>query len=355
MDFRHGDIPSKPAAMREAHPASDPSVIPWAVGRMDEGLTFAVHHAGVSVFEQDADLCVRWALNMPDGWPDELTGKRDADFLPAHEASKLIQLKQRSLKGESLRCEIKIETNLGTHWFDVWVDPSRDDAGEIAGVVTTMVETTEQKRREQALRLLLREVSHRSKNLLAIIQSIATQTGRFSDTISVFLDRFRGRLHSLAASQDLVTSSNWRGADLRELITSQVGRYALNAPSRVRFIGSDRHLNPNAALHIGLALHELAANSLSFGALSQSSSQVSIECRPEEDAAGHLQLRLIWTEPLAEETLGSEDDYPIEKRFGSLALERVVPASLKGKAELRIAGRELRYSLLVPAASISAD
>ncbi|TGU42030.1 histidine kinase, partial [bacterium M00.F.Ca.ET.146.01.1.1] len=97
------------------------------------------------------------------------------------------------------------------------IDADRSEAGEVQGVVTTMVETTEQKRREQTLKTLLREVSHRSKNLLAIIQSIATQTGRYSETLGDFLTRFRGRLQSLASSQDLVTSSNWRGAALREL------------------------------------------------------------------------------------------------------------------------------------------
>ena len=113
------------------------------------------------------------------------------------------------------------------------------------GIVTTAVETTEQKRREQTLRVLLREVSHRSRNLLAIIQSIATQTGRYSSTIDGFLSGFRGRLQSLASSQDLVTSSNWRGADLGDLLLGQVSRYcaiasATRCASKGRGRGSTR-------------------------------------------------------------------------------------------------------------------
>src|SRR5690606_21112573 len=109
--------------------------------------------------------------------------------------------------------------------------------GIIQGVVTTIVEITERKHREQTLRTLLREVSHRSKNLLAIIQSIATQTGRYSSGIDSFLDRFRGRLQSLASSQDLVTSSNWRGAMLHELVDGQVSRFLGEADTAVRLDG----------------------------------------------------------------------------------------------------------------------
>lgn len=104
---------------------------------------------------------------------------------------------------------------------------------------------------------MLREVSHRSKNLLAIIQSIATQTGRYSGTIEGFLVRFRGRLQSMASSQDLVTSSNWRGANLHELVMGQVARYSADPSRAIRFAGTQPFLNPNAALHVGLALHNL--------------------------------------------------------------------------------------------------
>ncbi|MCR2327014.1 hypothetical protein NSR98_25480, partial [Salmonella enterica] len=85
-------------------------------------------------------------------------------------------------------------------------------------IVTTAVEISELKHREQVLKILLREVSHRSKNLLAIIQSIAMQTARFSGSVDQFLQKFRGRLYSLSNSQDLVTDSNWHGAAFRELL-----------------------------------------------------------------------------------------------------------------------------------------
>src|SRR5690606_26338767 len=119
-------------------------------------------------------------------------------------------------------------------WFDLWIDADTTPDGTPSGIITTIVETTDQKRREQTLRVLLREVSHRSRNLLAIIQSIATQTGRYSSTVDGFLARFRGRLQSLASSQDLVTSSNWRGADLGDLVHGQAARFSATPQAAVR-------------------------------------------------------------------------------------------------------------------------
>ncbi|TIW04709.1 MAG: sensor histidine kinase, partial [Mesorhizobium sp.] len=110
--------------------AMHPAESGMQVGR---ALLHALHNAGISVLYQDRQMKTVWA---------------------------------------------RIPGSQGVRWFQLWVDADRGDAGEVLGVVTTMVETTEQKRREQTLKALLREVSHRSKNLLAIIQSIATQTGR---------------------------------------------------------------------------------------------------------------------------------------------------------------------------------
>jgi two-component sensor histidine kinase len=200
------------------------------------------------------------------------------------------------------------------------------------------------------LQTLLREVSHRSKNLLAIIQSVATQTGRFSGTVDDFLKRFRGRLQSLASSQDLVTMSNWRGADLRELAVNQVGRFCADPGRNIRFEGVNPYLNPNATLHFGLALHELAVNSVSFGALSKSDGLVTISADyPAQGEVGHA-LTLTWAEeiPHLAEPLK-------ERRFGSLALERVVPASLNGKASFSAEDGRLEYRLTVPTGNFEID
>lgn len=303
----------------------------------------ALGHAGIIVFHQGDDLRVSWARNVPPGWSGgDIIGRTDHEFLPAA-AEKLVERKRLVLaSGVSETMEFRDGSGDAARWYDVWIDADPGADGEIGGVVTTMVEVTERKRREQTLRTLLREVSHRSKNLLAIIQSIATQTGRHAATVEAFLNRFRGRLQSLASSQDLVTSSNWRGAMLSELVEGQLARYRADGDEGVVFNGDDVHLDPNAAMHIGLALHELVVNSMSHGALSRPGGRAEVVSRVD-DGGG---LVLQWLEDTEADGLGGP------KRFGSAALERVVPRSLDGSAALSVENGRLVYRLEIPARNV---
>ncbi|MGE0500853.1 MAG: sensor histidine kinase [Rhizobiaceae bacterium] len=323
---------------------------PQGVNTRSPSLAQALDNAGISVVYQDRALVVVWARNVPSHWMrGELAGLTDSDFLPADEAERTTAAKRDVLEtGRPAGLEIVIAGPDGPHWFKLWIDADSPD-GRATGVVTTAVDITEQKQREQTLRALLREVSHRSKNLLAIIQSVANQTGRFSGSVEVFLTRFRGRLQSLASSQDLVTSSNWRGADLHELAYAQIGRYVTEPTRSVGIDGASPFLNPNAALHIGLAFHELAVNSVSYGALSRREGRVAIGARIVdglEDETTRGQLVLTWREAIP------PDFDPLRnRRFGSIALERVVPASLDGTARLTASDGLLEYYLAVPAGS----
>jgi len=315
---------------------------------LGRSLVRALRHTGISLIYQDLSLKVLWAQNVPPSWSDrDLAGMTDSEFLPGAEAGRVVAAKQavRS-SGEPQNLEISVPNGTAVHWYEISVDADKTANGVVNGVITTAIDVTERKRREQTLRALLREVSHRSKNLLAIIQSIATQTGRYSGTIDGFLSRFRGRLQSLASSQDLVTSSNWRGADLRELVLGQVGRYVADPTRHVLIEGANPYLNPNAALHIGLALHELAVNSVSFGALSQAAGFVTITAV----LGDQRELTLTWRE-----TLTSAGRIAGEKRFGSVALERVVPAALNGSATLTIGNTELEYRLTIPTGSLDME
>ncbi|MBZ9678828.1 sensor histidine kinase [Mesorhizobium sp. ES1-1] len=310
--------------------------------QLGRALLHALHNAGISVLYQDREMQTVWARNMRAPWAAS-GGAESSDILPAAQADRIAAAKRDVIaSGNPQALEINLPAEDGVRWFQVWIDADHGDGGAVQGVVTTMVETTDQKRREQTLTTLLREVSHRSKNLLAIIQSIATQTGRYSDTMSDFLTRFRGRLQSLASSQDLVTSSNWRGAALRELVSGQVGRHG-GDPHGVRFFGPNPYLNPNAALHIGLAMHELAVNSVSYGALSHPNGFVEVTADLQVKGGGNTELSLTWVEKIPAGYTG-----PSQKRFGSVALERVVPASLNGTAKLEIAAGRLEYRLVVP-------
>ena len=312
----------------------------------------ALRNTGIIVIYQTPDLHVRWAQNVPPGWADgDIVGKTDGEFLPGPGAGRVLDLKRAVLStGLQETMEFRDSVDTSGRWYDMWIDADRDDEGIIMGLVTTIVEVTERRHREHTLRTLLREVSHRSKNLLAIIQSIATQTGRYSPDIDTFLDRFRGRLQSLASSQDLVTSSNWRGAMLHELVEGQVSRFRGEADDGVSFEGEDVYLNPNAALHIGLALHELVVNSMSHGALARPHGRAHLTSDIAREENGDARsLVLTWSERT------DARDMQAARRFGSVALERVVPVSLDGTAAFHVGDDRLDYRLEVPAGNFEAD
>ena len=122
---------------------------------------------------------------------------------------------------------------------------------------------------EIAMVSLMREVSHRSKNLLAIVLSIAAQTASHAGNIDDFLTKFRGRIQALAWTQDLVTESNWQGTSFQRLVLAQLAQGRGEPPQGIALDGDNPTLGPNAALHVGLAMHELVTNAAAHGALAE--------------------------------------------------------------------------------------
>lgn len=216
-------------------------------------------------------------------------------------------------------------------------------AGLPPAIVMTFKDLTAERKREDTLKALLRELSHRTKNLLAIIQSVASQTARGSSDLDTFLHKFRGRVSALSSAQDIVTASNWRGADFKELAERQFAKYIDDAEdSRISVAGDDVVLSPNGATHIGLALHELITNSFSFGALSQENGNVLLTCNRVASGDGE-KVRIRWDEAIPGGTgQNGEDQTP---KFGSTVLERVVPAAIAGKADYEIKSERVVYNL----------
>ena len=215
----------------------------------------------------------------------------------------------------------------------------------MTGILSVITDISETRHRERVLKTLLRELSHRSKNLLAIIQGIATQTARQALSLDYFLSKFRGRIQSLAYSQDLVTDSSWRGAYLFALAERQFSAYwpATENPIAVR--GINAHLSPNAALHIGLALHELIVNSASYGAISAGVNSLTIDCF-ETLLDDQKAIELAWIEHLPPASaLQSEAD---DHTFARTVLERVVPIAVGGKAMYMTAPDRIEYHLTIP-------
>lgn len=286
-------------------------------------------------------LCV---TGLPDCWAV------DRDSVPADDAifggaiaGRLSESKFRALKtGNSEQLEVRLNEDR-IFEFRILAVPARSGEKQI---ITTIIDRTEDRRREKVLQQLLREVSHRSKNLLAIIQSIATQTSQHSDSLESYVQKFRGRVFSLSRSQDLITDSGWRGAHVRELLEQQVGSYINGRIELVRFTGDNALLSPNAAMHLGLAFHELVINAVTHGAIMQGESITVASAVSLDDMGKHLTVN--WNEPPAR--FWQRDPRPGSpaSRFGRAILERVVPTSVGGVAEYSLGSSGVHYRIRFP-------
>jgi two-component sensor histidine kinase len=196
--------------------------------------------------------------------------------------------------------------------------------------------------------LLLRELTHRSKNLLAVIQAMARQTGNHAGSIDTFLAQFGSRLQALAASHDLLVRESWYGASLGELIRSQLSSYLDGAVVQVTIEGPAIALKPEAAQNLGLALHELAINAAKFGSLSVPTGRVSITWTRRESAADNA-LELDWRE-----RLGPKVKTRRKKGFGSMVIERNLARALDAEVNLDFDPDGLHCHIVIPASQILA-
>jgi two-component sensor histidine kinase len=207
---------------------------------------------------------------------------------------------------------------------------------------------TERKEGEAHLRLLLRELTHRSKNLLAVIQAMARQTARHAGSIDGFLNQFGARLQALAASHDLLVRESWYGASLGELIRSQLGGYLDGSSDQVSIEGPALALKPEAAQNLGLALHELAVNAAKYGALSVPNGRVSITWS-QRDGRDDGSIDLDW-----KERAGPKVKTRRKKGFGSMVIERNLVRALDAEVNLEFDPNGLHCHIVIPASQILA-
>jgi PAS domain S-box-containing protein len=220
------------------------------------------------------------------------------------------------------------------------ISPLVDGRGEVMGASKVVRDISEQKARENQVNLLLQEVSHRSKNLLSVVQAIANRSA--SDNTSEFLHRFSQRLQALAVNQDLLISNEWQGIDLEKLLRAQLAPFA--PEERVRLHGPAIQLSAASAQAIGMAVHELATNASKYGALST------------EDGI----VELIWTTADGIFTLswaeqgGPPVSPPVSQGFGSVVTSTLVRQSLDAKVKSDYARSGLRWRVQCPIANIAA-
>ena len=208
-------------------------------------------------------------------------------------------------------------------------------------------------RREMDLRasqshtnLIMRELSHRSKNLLAMVQAMARQSARSSTTFAEFQPRFSERLQSLSMSHDLLVKTDWKSVSLHDLIIEQLRAFTDKPGERLALSGEHVMLKPEAAQNFGMVFHELGSNAVKHGSLSTPAGIVHIDWRIE--GGDKPALHLTWRE-----TGGPPVSPPKTQGFGTTIIQKLIPASLHGEAKLSWNKDGFSWSLVAPLAFVS--
>jgi two-component sensor histidine kinase len=291
----------------------------------------------------DAELRLQSIENAPPSWPPAEDVLRDGDLavFDPFTAERIIANKREVLDGgQPQRLEVPQRRD-GEEllWFELSVEQDRDETGAPRGLFVAVTDITHSKRREATLRDLLFEVSHRSRNMLAILQSILGQTARTAPNVAAFEEKFRGRIASLAQSQDLITYANWQEVRFRRVAETQISQFAEEGLVAHSVEGLDPLLSPNTALHLGLALHELAANSHAYGVLGHGGGSVRVVVESTVSGA-----RFEWIETPNRPMLVQND----RPGFGRTVLQHVVPRALQAEAIYSIHPDGVHYSLDLP-------
>ncbi|HHY50756.1 MAG TPA: PAS domain-containing protein [Alphaproteobacteria bacterium] len=222
---------------------------------------------------------------------------------------------------------------------------TRDASGQPSRYAGIDLDITDRKQQEEHLRKLVRELVHRTSNLLSVVQGLALQSARSSPDFETFLRSFTSRLQGLGQSSALLAREEWRGARLAQLIEAQVAPFA--DARRFELDGPDALLSPRAVQNLGLAIHELSTNAIKYGALSVPAGRVRVSWRIESGDAGPI-LHLVW-----QERGGPRVERPTRRGFGTVLSEEMIASTLGAQVGTTYAPEGIEWSLDLPGEEFS--
>jgi two-component sensor histidine kinase len=219
-----------------------------------------------------------------------------------------------------------------------YFDGDQRERGAVS-VVGTVHDITERKKHQEREHLLMREINHRAKNLLSVVDAIAHQTA--AKNPEDFIERFSERIQALSANQDLLVRNEWKGVEIDDLVHAQLAHFTDLIGSRITVQGPKLRLNPASVQAIGLALHELTTNAAKYGALSMDRGHVDICWGSDGD-----NLSMSWAE---HDGLVSP---PKQRGFGTIVMEAMAERSVGGKIDIDYAPSGVTWRLTCPLANV---
>jgi PAS domain S-box-containing protein len=284
---------------------------------------------------------------------EELEGRKEADWHAKPGEAEKVVLNDRQViaSGKSMQFVERFTTDQGERVLLSTKSPLFDEAGMITGTIGVSTDITEREIRARHVEFIMRELSHRSKNLLSVIIAIARQSAKQSTSVKDYSAQFEERLSALARLHDLLVQEEWRGASLHAVAHSQIAPFA---GSRVRTEGPEVRLRPDVAQTMCMVFHELATNASKYGALSNEKGDVAVSWGIID--AGEKRLFIQW-----QERSGPPVITPQRKGFGTVVVERMslqvkdASASLKYPSSGVIWYLEAPYDSFVQPPSRPAD
>jgi PAS domain S-box-containing protein len=280
----------------------------------------------------------------------EIIGQSIKTLVPTDRHPEEMEVLRRIRQGEHLEhFETTRQRKDGSEvWVSLTISPLKDATGTVIGASTIARDMTDRRRAEEHRNTLMRELNHRVKNTLAIVQSIATQTLRQASTMEDASDTFAARLSNLGKAHNLLTRESWGGANLAEIVADTLKTHA-NSEKSFHFEGQDFQVAPSPALAFAMALHELATNATKYGALSVEGGHVDVAWDINGKSPDR-RLTLRWAEHGGPRVVP-----PKQRGFGSTLIERSLSAELQAEVRIEYDPSGVVCTFNVPIASIQSD
>ncbi len=245
---------------------------------------------------------------------------------------------------------VRRATDGGYVWHRTRSVPGRDEAGRVVEWLGTTTDIQDLKEAQEHQQVLLAELQHRTRNLLAVVQSISRQTLRRSGSLAEFAAEYESRLGALSRVQSLLARANSETIELRHLVEGELAAHGSEA-ERVQVGGPAVQLAATSVQALALALHELATNAVKHGALGQPTGRLEVVWRVEEEE-GKRWVALEWRESGVTMPAAGRQ---ARKGYGSELIERALPYQLKAKTRIEFGADGVRCSIVVPAPDVRPD
>jgi PAS domain S-box-containing protein len=281
---------------------------------------------------------------------EEIVGRPIAALAPLDRENEMPAILERIRRGEKVDHFETVRRRKDGSLVDVslTVSPIHDEKGRIVGASKIARDITARKQAEEHQRLLNRELSHRVKNMLAVVGVLAERSCVNATSVAACLEIFRGRLRALGAAHSALIAGQWTWASLAAVVQTALEPYR-GKDDRVRLDIQDLRIKPDLALSLALGLHELATNAVKYGALSSPAGRVTLTAHLHSGGSGE-ELRLVW-----QEDGGPAVARPAVPGFGTSMLSQALQYQHKGMVEFDWRQEGLICRLSLPLATGSPD